>query len=305
MQLCNISRAENKGDTGTPGATGIYYFDGQLANEGCLCPEDNTLLFISEGEFIFQYGESTFEARALQAVFLRKQILVRYHSVSASLGGTGAGFLLFVLKKSIVQEFIRSAHLQPVCHAPSAMLMVHRPGQRLLACLHSVKAYFTDGAGITGHLAKIKLLEVLFCLAGCRQEQPVLELALDLRERFRGDINSVVEEHLMNTHSLSQLARLSGRSLSSFRRDFQAIYNMPPSRWIRLRRLEKACELLAGTQMTITHICYTLGFENIAHFSRIFKARFGIPPSLVRNNALFQQLQHGRLAGDGAHSLLV
>lgn len=286
MHTHNISRGEHQTGTGPRDASGIYYFNRELADEGYLCPQENTILFISEGGFIFRHGESALEAKAPQVVFLRKDILVRYQSLPAAEGDPCPGFLLFMLKKQVVQEFIRSAHLQPIGRAASGVLAVHRPGQRLLACLHSVKAYFTDGAGITGHLAKIKLLEVLFCLAGCQQEQPILERVLEFRERFRGDINSVVEEYLMDTHSLSQLARLSGRSLSSFRRDFQAIYNMPPSRWIRLKRLEKACELLTGTQMTITHICYTLGFENIAHFSRLFKARFGVPPSSLRNNAL-------------------
>jgi transcriptional regulator GlxA family with amidase domain len=75
---------------------------------------------------------------------------------------------------------------------------------------------------------------------------------------------------------------LSGRSLSSFRRDFFAIYNMPPSQWIRLKRLEKARGLLISATMSVTDICYTTGFENIAHFSRLFKSHFGYCPRYFR-----------------------
>jgi AraC-like DNA-binding protein len=91
-----------------------------------------------------------------------------------------------------------------------------------------------------------------------------------------------VEENIMNSLSLQQLAMMSGRSLSSFRRDFLAIYNMPPSHYIRQKRLEKARELLKSTTMTVTDICYTLGFENIAHFSRLFKSYFKSSPSEFR-----------------------
>ncbi|MBK6987910.1 MAG: helix-turn-helix transcriptional regulator [Bacteroidia bacterium] len=77
-------------------------------------------------------------------------------------------------------------------------------------------------------------------------------------------------------------ARLAGRSLSSFRRDFISTYNMPPSRWIRIKRLEKSRELLSNTTMTVTDICYTLGFESVAHYSRIFKLHYGYPPSEIR-----------------------
>ena len=102
---------------------------------------------------------------------------------------------------------------------------------------------------------------------------------MDLRQQFRTDITSTVEDNIMNSLSLNQLAVLSGRSLSSFRRDFLAIYNMPPSQWIRQRRLDKARELLLNTTMTITDVCYTLGFENLAHFSRLFKSCFGHSPT--------------------------
>jgi AraC-like DNA-binding protein len=124
------------------------------------------------------------------------------------------------------------------------------------------------------------LLELLFYLF--KADYRILEQLLDLKENFRSNITATVEENLMNSLSLHQLALLSGRSLSSFRRDFLAIYNTPPSKWIRQKRLEKSRELLSNTTMTVTDICYTLGFENIAHFSGLFKSQFGYTPSQFR-----------------------
>jgi transcriptional regulator GlxA family with amidase domain len=109
---------------------------------------------------------------------------------------------------------------------------------------------------------------------------------MDLRPHFHADISATVENNLMNSMSLTQLAVLSGRSLSSFKRDFLAIYNMPPSAWFRQRRLEKARELLLNTTMTVTDVCYTLGFENLAHFSRLFKSNFGYSPSKSKHATL-------------------
>jgi transcriptional regulator GlxA family with amidase domain len=101
----------------------------------------------------------------------------------------------------------------------------------------------------------------------------------------RPDITTTVEGNILNNISLQELAHLSGRSLSSFKRDFHAIYNMPPSQWIRERRLEKARELVMRTSMSVTDICYTLGFENIAHFSRLFKTYFGVAPTRYKIRA--------------------
>ena len=89
----------------------------------------------------------------------------------------------------------------------------------------------------------------------------------------------MVEEHLTEPVSVEDMAYLSGRSLSSFKRDFHDVYNMPPARWIREQRLDRARQMLASSTMSVAEVCYTLGFENPTHFSRIYKQRFGHPPS--------------------------
>jgi len=133
---------------------------------------------------------------------------------------------------------------------------------------------------VHGCLTKIKLLELLFCLAG--SDPSFFSLLLHTKKSVRPGIKAIMEEHVMSAISLNKLASLSQRSLSSFRRDFLSIYNMPPSKWIRERRLKKAQDLLRTTRMSITDICYALGFENITHFSRLFKSKFGFPPSTYR-----------------------
>ncbi len=72
----------------------------------------------------------------------------------------------------------------------------------------------------------------------------------------------------MNPVSLHDLAYLSGRSLS-------ALYNTSPIKWIRNRRLDKVKELLTNTSLSVTDVCYSTGFENVTHFSRVFKDRVG------------------------------
>lgn len=105
---------------------------------------------------------------------------------------------------------------------------------------------------------------------------------LQLRKPVRIDVHRVVEEHFTSPASVEDLAYLSWRSLSSFKRDFRAIYHDTPAHWIREHRLNKACEMLESTKMTVADICYSLGFENPTHFSRIFKDRFGVAPSIIQ-----------------------
>jgi AraC family transcriptional regulator, exoenzyme S synthesis regulatory protein ExsA len=252
---------------------------------GNLFLEENILLFVKEGTINIRYGKMDHVIGKNQMAFLKKDILIEYQTANCQPDGAMRNeFVLVCLKYELVKEFIKMAELSitPTCEASA--ITVNTGNQQLSKFIDSLQPYFMQPEKVGGSLIKIKLLELLFYLAGSNSE--ILEQVLDLREHYRSNIVTTVEENIMNSLSLNQLAVLAGRSLSSFRRDFLAIYNMPPSQWIRKKRLEKAQELLTSTTMTVTDICYTLGFENIAHFSRLFKSQFGYPPSGYRINIL-------------------
>jgi AraC-like DNA-binding protein len=71
-------------------------------------------------------------------------------------------------------------------------------------------------------LIKIKLLELLFDLADA--DDKLLFQFLQIKRKEKRHITEIIEENLFNPVSLNDLAYLSGRSLSSFKRDFQSIY---------------------------------------------------------------------------------
>lgn len=201
-------------------------------------------------------------------VFLRKNILVEHQA------DPDVRYVMVSLTQELVKEFVRISQVKARADKDMQPITVTPIDQQLSSFIDSLHPYIN---AVEGPLAKIKLLELLFNLS--RFDNMVLAQLMDLRQQYRPDITSTVEDNINNSLSLHQLAVLSGRSLSSFRRDFLAIYNMPPSQWIRQRRLEKARELLLNTTMTVTDVCYTLGFENLPHFSRLFKSYFGHPPS--------------------------
>jgi AraC-like DNA-binding protein len=245
---------------------------------GSMFLQESTLLFIREGRFKFCYGKLEYEVRQNQIAFLKKDILFQYEA--ECLPGEKAEYVIFSLTSELLKEFTKLTKLCAETREEAVPAMINSADRQLQRYIDSIEPYFNESKKVEVSLIKIKLLELLFYLfkAGYR----ILEQLLDLKENFRSNITATVEENLMNSLSLHQLAVLSGRSLSSFRRDFLAIYNTPPSEWIRQKRLEKSQELLLNTTMTVTDLCYTLGFENVAHFSRLFKSQFGYSPSQFR-----------------------
>lgn len=82
---------------------------------------------------------------------------------------------------------------------------------------------------------------------------------------------------------LERFAELSGRSLSTFRRDFIKEFGVTPSAWLLGRRLEEAYRQITAEKKKPSEIYLHLGFESLAHFTRSFKNKYTVTPaSLLR-----------------------
>jgi AraC-like DNA-binding protein len=93
-----------------------------------------------------------------------------------------------------------------------------------------------------------------------------------------------MEENYCFNLKMEEYAQLSNRSLSTFKRDFQKIYKTVPGKWLLEQRLNHAWRLLSASHKTISETTFESGFENISHFSRSFKKRFGVTPSAFKQD---------------------
>ena len=96
-----------------------------------------------------------------------------------------------------------------------------------------------------------------------------------------------MEEHYYD-HDIKndELAKLSNISTVYFRKIFTKIYGVPPMHYIEIRRLEKAKELLATDELSVTEIASLTGFKDIYQLSRFFKKMTGLSPNKYRNLTL-------------------
>jgi AraC-like DNA-binding protein len=78
---------------------------------------------------------------------------------------------------------------------------------------------------------------------------------------------------------------LCHRSLSSFKRDFQAAFQEPPGKWLLRKRLDYSAARLRTSELNITEIAFESGFEDVSHFSRVFKDRFHLTPMAYRKTS--------------------
>jgi AraC-like DNA-binding protein len=82
-------------------------------------------------------------------------------------------------------------------------------------------------------------------------------------------------------YSPRRLAALCHVSQRTIQRHFKSNYNVTVCEWLNILRLDRAYKrLLAGDR--IKEVAFELGFKQLSHFSRVFKARFGYPPRTLQ-----------------------
>ena len=129
----------------------------------------------------------------------------------------------------------------------------------------------------TNPMAELKLAEALDILLKVQPE--LKDILFDFEEPHKIGLAAFMEENYKFNLPISQFAYLTGRSLSSFKRDFWNIYLNTPSKWLQKKRLEAAYFLIIEKKRTPSDIYAELGFEDLSHFSRTFKSQFSINPS--------------------------
>jgi signal transduction histidine kinase/DNA-binding response OmpR family regulator/Tfp pilus assembly protein PilF len=113
--------------------------------------------------------------------------------------------------------------------------------------------------------------------------QPKAVALTSADERFMQRVMEIVEAHLGDERfGVEELARQAGMSRSQLHRKVTALVDQSPVELIRNFRLRRAKEMLEAGTGSVSEICYEVGFNSPAYFSKSFKDAFGISPSEVR-----------------------
>jgi AraC-like DNA-binding protein len=95
--------------------------------------------------------------------------------------------------------------------------------------------------------------------------------------------------------SIAEVARSSGMSPFHFSRSFGAVFGVSPHQARIAARLDRAKELLARGQLSVTEVCLEVGFESLGSFSTLFARRVGESPSRYRRRVRAQVTVPGAL----------
>lgn len=93
-----------------------------------------------------------------------------------------------------------------------------------------------------------------------------------------------IEDNLSQLLTTQVLADFIGVSASRLQHIFKQEVGVSPMKYIKNLRLQKACELLGTTKLSIKEIRAKVGIKNESHFIFDFKQKFGATPNEYRRN---------------------
>jgi AraC-like DNA-binding protein len=243
--------------------------------------EHDCIMHVLTGSKTLRAGGRLFDLGPGDTVFIKK-------SVTFLRQNTDDEVCLFVF--FIPDQFVRATVREMAPDLPAlappaeprdvAIRVQHDTG--VTAFLQSMTVFFAANGTPPELLLKLKLKELIASLVVSARNATLSSYLRSAASRDAPSIPALMEANCCHNLPLEAFAKLCGRSLSTFNREFRRHYGVAPGKWLIERRLECSVRLLVATSMSVTDIALECGFEQPAHFSRAFKARYAQTPREYR-----------------------
>ncbi len=252
-------------------------------DRGCAhCNREQTLIYIHSGELeITEKGKKTV-LRAGDCAFMRRD----NHMWLQKRVKEGCPYRSVVLKFSryFLREFYHTLNSKDIPadvkrDRTSLYVMPHNRVD-IRSLFESVIPYFETEVRPSEEILKLKMTEGVYAILNT--DESLYASLFDFVDQWKIDIIDFMEKNYKNELSMQEIAYYTGRSLSTFKRDFKQCSDLTPQKWLIQRRLEAAHELIRKGGRKVSQVCYDVGFKNLSHFSKIYKATYGVAPTAER-----------------------
>jgi len=194
--------------------------------------------------------------------------------------------LMFFIPDNLVRATVReiAGSLPPVPPNVASIQSAVRVENNtaLSAFFQSMHTYFSGTEKPSEPLLRLKLKELIVSILTSGRNPVLAGYFRAMADSEAPPIPEIMEANFRFNLSLDEYAKLCHRSLSTFKRDFQAHFEEPPGKWLLRKRLDYSAALLRISRMNVTEIAFDSGFEDVSHFSRVFKDRFDVSPVAYR-----------------------
>jgi AraC family transcriptional regulator, exoenzyme S synthesis regulatory protein ExsA len=242
--------------------------------------EANYLAYVLSGKKIWSTNDVSYELKEGDAIFVSKgahhieQVIDKEFCV-----------LLFIFPDEFLEEVLEDANYfrkkQP---EKTQKLIPIKVDESLHIYFQSMASFFSQKQSPSKQLLAVKFRELVLQLLNY-QNNPTLSSFFDsVNASPEWKFKRLIESNLQFNLGIEDYALIAGMSISTFKRFFQKVFGDSPGQFIINSRLSFAAGLLKKTSKTVQEIAYESGFENAAHFTRMFNKKFKMSPSKYRGD---------------------
>ncbi len=236
------------------------------------------LVYIYSGEMLLVENGKEISIRAGECVFIKRDHRVSFTKRPAF----GEDFKSISLKfnRNFLRQYFQKINPSdiPKDTRPMGSSVVKLPKTPGLESLFlSMIPYFETEIEPRDEVINLKIQEGILSLLNINKD--FFPILFDFTEPWKIDILDFLNENYMYDLTIEEIASYTGRSLATFKRDFNKISELPPQKWLIQKRLDKAHELIKTGRKKVTDVCYDVGFKNRSHFTTAFKKYYGYSPS--------------------------
>ena len=269
-----------------------FYLDGVLCVEfTCIFPEGhsgiwsqhNYLFYVLTGEKIWIKDQTTWIAKEGEAVFIQKGAQMTFKKKEDNFCA-----ICFFIPDDFVDRLLDehkdslSFPVEDYLDIPAVIEV--DVNMHLKQFFDSVFSYFSNMMRPQQPILELKLKELILHLITGSNNKPLAHLLLSRYQIKKTSLKKIMYENYMYNLNLEEFARMSNRSLSSFKRDFDKVFGESPAKWILRKKLELSKSMLSNYEKNINEIAFECGFENSNHYIRAFKRFYETTPNKYRIN---------------------
>ena len=192
------------------------------------CNREHTLVYVHTGRLDITEHTRTTTLHAGECAFMRRDnhLLLRkipedglqYHSIALKFTRDFLReFYQHLKQREIPKNAVRS-------RGSLYLLPSNRDDIRIL--FESLIQYFDAGTKPSDEILRLKMVEGLYAIL--KTDENLYASLFDFVDRWKINIMAFLEKNYMNDLTLRDIARFTGRSLSTFKRDFRALSDLTP-----------------------------------------------------------------------------
>lgn len=246
-----------------------------------LMTEMHIITYVISGRKDWVTPDNIYPVQEGEALFIKKGVYTvrQYFDVDHCI-------LTFFLNDDFIRRFLRDNN-QVQLSAEGASWQQEQifrldVNDTLRSLFYSVYNYLRMDTGIPRNLVEIKFNELLFNIVLNPKHDSLTRFFASLNQTNKTNLDYVMMKNFQHDLQLEDFARLCGRSLSAFKRDFNHYYQQTPGKWLKEKRLEYATALLLNSDLNVNEIGFESGFKNSSHFNKAFKERYQVSPNQFR-----------------------